>query len=182
MPISRRVELKCDQSTKLFDMVLREEHLALLHLQVKYRPDTGYPLINEVSKGRSHRVNDFYQRLWLSDHEITPEIDILKIFTSPEVTIRTEDIDTFCDVIGNPGVSFRKAHSANVSMPMDFAIVVGWQSVMKVIFLKAMDGDLLRLVHISSGFRMVDDLTTTTAGDNCVGPKHRRPWVCHLCR
>ena len=38
---------------------------------------------------------------------------------------------------------------------MDFAIVIGWKAIMKAIFPKTIDGDLLRLVHMFNGYRMI---------------------------
>lgn len=38
---------------------------------------------------------------------------------------------------------------------------------MKAIFPDAIDGDLLKLVHLSNGFRMVDGATPLTVGDKC---------------
>ena len=49
--------------------------------------------------------------------------------------------------------------------PMDFAIVVGWKSIIKAIFPKSIDGDLLKLVHLSNGFRMLPGARALKTGD-----------------
>jgi fatty acid synthase subunit beta len=71
-----------------------------------------------------------------------------------------------------------------VKAPMDFAIVTGWkasssydsivldidlctQAIMKSIFPSVIDGDLLKLVHLSNGFRMVEGATSLQVGDVC---------------
>jgi hypothetical protein len=77
-------------------------------------------------------------------------------------------METFFDVVGNQGESFRKGHSENVTAPMDFTIVAGWQAIMKAIYHKSIDGDLLKLVHLSNGFRMVDGAAPPKVGDVCV--------------
>jgi fatty acid synthase subunit alpha len=170
-PDFKAVEVKFDPSSKRIDMVLSEERSGSsvpLHLQFQYRPDTGSVPIHEVGEGRNHRIKEFYWRLWFGDDEELPEIDIRDTFTGPEVTLKAEDIETFCDVVGNQGESFRKARSAEVTAPMDFAIVAGWQAIMKAIFPKEIDGDLLKLVHLSNGFRMVEGATPLKAGDVCI--------------
>jgi fatty acid synthase subunit alpha len=170
-PEFKAVEVKFDSSTKRINMVIYEERRGSsvpLHLQFQYRPDTGYAPIHEISEGRNHRIKEFYWRLWFGDDEALPEIDIRDTFSGPEVTIKAEDIETFCDVVGNQGESFRTARSSNVTAPMDFAIVAGWQAIMKAIFPKDIDGDLLKLVHLSNGFRMVEGATPLKAGDVCV--------------
>ncbi|PUU78407.1 fatty acid synthase beta subunit [Tuber borchii] len=63
-----------------------------------------------------------------------------------------------------------------VYAPMDFAIVLGWKAIIKAIFPKAIDGDLLKLVHLSNSFRMPpgaelfkkDDVVETRAQINAV--------------
>jgi fatty acid synthase subunit alpha len=42
------------------------------------------------------------------------------------------------------------------------------QAIMKAIFPSSIDGDLLKLVHLSNGFRMVEGATPLMAGDVCV--------------
>jgi len=38
---------------------------------------------------------------------------------------------------------------------MDFVIVVGWKAIIKLIFLRVIDSDLLHLVHLSNTFCML---------------------------
>ncbi len=38
---------------------------------------------------------------------------------------------------------------------MDYAIITSWQAIMKVIFPSTIDGDLLKLVHLSNGLKMI---------------------------
>ena len=49
--------------------------------------------------------------------------------------------------------------------PMDFAIVVGWKAVIKSIFPDCVDGDLLKLVHLSNEFRMLESNRHLQEGD-----------------
>ncbi|KAI0348755.1 hypothetical protein OH77DRAFT_1526198 [Trametes cingulata] len=51
--------------------------------------------------------------------------------------------------------------------PMDFAIVTGWQTIMKAIFPAPIDGDLLKLLHLSNGFRLLGGVKPLKAGDIC---------------
>ena len=49
--------------------------------------------------------------------------------------------------------------------PMDFAIVVGWKAITKPIFPRTIDGDLLKLVHLSNEFRMMPGAEPLKKGD-----------------
>ena len=46
-------------------------------------------------------------------------------------------------------------------------IVTGWQAIMKAIFPETIDGDLLKLVHLSNGFRMIGGAKPLVVGDVC---------------
>jgi len=39
--------------------------------------------------------------------------------------------------------------------PVHFAIVVGWEAILRAIFPNASDGDLPKLVHLSNTFRLL---------------------------
>ncbi|EPS94074.1 hypothetical protein FOMPIDRAFT_62775 [Fomitopsis schrenkii] len=127
----------------------------------------GYAPIHEVSDDRNKRIKDFYWRLWFGDNEVLPEINLRETFTGPEVTIQANDIETFRSVVGNEGEAFKTARTDRVQAPMDFAIITGWQAIMKAIFPAAIDGDLLKLVHLSNGFRVLDGTEPLRAGDVC---------------
>ena len=45
--------------------------------------------------------------------------------------------------------------------------MVDSKAIMKSIFPSSIDGDLLKLVHLSNGFRMVDGAAPLRAGDVC---------------
>ena len=45
---------------------------------------------------------------------------------------------------------------------------------MKSIFPAAIDGDLLKLVHLSNGFRMVDGVKPLVVGDVCKAEANRQ--------
>jgi len=48
---------------------------------------------------------------------------------------------------------------------MDFAIKLGWKSMMKGIFPKSIDGDLLKLLHLSNGFSYLPGAPVLKVGD-----------------
>jgi len=60
--------------------------------------------------------------------------------------------------------------------PVHFAIVVGWEAILRAIFQNAPDGDLLKLVHRSNSFRLLpgteplrkNDIVETKAQINAV--------------
>ncbi|KAG9047855.1 3-oxoacyl-[acyl-carrier-protein] synthase [Tulasnella sp. UAMH 9824] len=164
------VRVSYDASSKKITVIISEERSGSsipLELVFLYRPDMGYAPIHEVAEGRNTRIKQFYWKLWFGDDETLPPINLRDTFTGPEVTISEADIHRFCTVVGNDGESFKGVRSDEVHAPMDFAIVTGWQAIMKAIFPADVDGDLLKLVHLSNGFKMVPDTRPLKAGDVC---------------
>ncbi|QRW18188.1 fatty acid synthase subunit beta [Rhizoctonia solani] len=169
-PNFKALELTFDPSSSRISLTIFEERTGSsipLQLAFDYKPSMGYAPIHEVSDGRNWRIKEFYWKLWFGDNEALPEIDIRDTFVGPEVTITAEDVERFCAVVGNQGEQFKSARNERVQAPMDFAIVTGWQAIMRSIFPKAVDGDLLKLVHLSNGFKMVEGATPLLVGDVC---------------
>ncbi|KAI0311286.1 acyl transferase domain-containing protein, partial [Amylostereum chailletii] len=166
----KAVEVKYNASTHVIDVTLfedRRDSSVSLPLQFVYKPSEPYAPIHEVSQGRNQRIKEFYWRLWFGDNEALPVIDVRDTFTGPEVTISAADVETFCGVVGNQQEEFKTVRSETVKAPMDFAIVTGWQAIMKAIFPASIDGDLLKLVHLSNGFKVVPGAKILAAGDVC---------------
>lgn len=51
--------------------------------------------------------------------------------------------------------------------PLDFAIVVAWRAIMGALLRQRVDADLLRLVHLSNSYRVLDKTAPLTEGDVC---------------
>ena len=187
----KAIEIAYAASSSLIDVTLVEDRRAVsvpLFLRFRYVPSMGSMPIHEVSEGRNGRIKDFYWGLWFGDDQSRPELDIRETFIGPEVVISANDVETFCNVVGNQNEAFKTARTEIVKAPMDFAIVTGWQvstlryccavkitlcqAIMRSIFPDAIDGDLLKLVHLSNGFRLVPGAKPLRAGDACIADAH----------
>ncbi|EAT90379.2 hypothetical protein SNOG_02167 [Parastagonospora nodorum SN15] len=158
-----------------------EERTALkqpiaLPFRFTYRPDIGYAPIHEVMESRNDRIKDFYFKIWFGDEACPYDADVASRFDGGRATVTSEAINDFVHAVGNTGEAFVDRPGKEVFAPMDFAIVVGWKAITKPIFPRAIDGDLLKLVHLSNGFRMLPgaeplkkgDVVDTTAQINAV--------------
>ncbi|KAH9945014.1 fatty acid synthase [Epithele typhae] len=169
-PAFKVVEITFNASSSMINLVLFEERrdtAVPLRFQFLYKPSMGFAPIHEVAEGRNKHIKQFYWKLWFGDSEALPEIGLRETFTGPEVVIDEDDVETFCAVVGNQGEAFKTARNEKPLAPMDFAIVTGWQAIMKAIFPTPVDGDLLKLVHLSNGFRLLDGAKSLKAGDVC---------------
>ncbi|KAK0643318.1 acyl transferase domain-containing protein [Cercophora newfieldiana] len=147
-----------------------------LPLRFVYRPDAGYAPIHEVMDGRNDRIKEFYWRAWFGDDKLDLDAPVAGKFDGGSNTITSEAINEFVHAVGNTGEAFVDRPGKIMYAPMDFAIVVGWKAITKPIFPRTIDGDLLKLVHLSNQFRMMPgaeplkkgDVVSTTAQINAV--------------
>ncbi|KAL0959379.1 hypothetical protein HGRIS_014632 [Hohenbuehelia grisea] len=133
---------------------------------VLHAPPSTFSALKQSQRpeGRNQRIKKFHWRLWYGDNVVLPNIDVHEKFVGPEGRIDVDNVERFCAVVGNQGESFKKSRTADVKAPMDFAIVIGWQTIMKSIFLSAINSNFFKLVH---GFRMVECARPLQVGDVC---------------
>lgn len=147
-----------------------------LALKFTYHPESGYAPIREVMHDRNDRIKEFYWKAWFGDEALDLDASVTAKFDGGKAKVTSEAINDFVHAVGNKGEAFVERPGKEVYAPMDFAIVVGWKAITKPIFPRTIDGDLLKLVHLSNGFRMLpgaeplkkDDEVETTARINAV--------------
>lgn len=131
-----------------------------------YNPQDGFAPILEVMGDRNDRIKEFYWKLWFgNDIPYDININAQQTIEGEDVTITGQDISEFTHAIGNKCDAFVSRPGKKALAPMDFAIVVGWRAIIKAIFPKTVDGDLLKLVHLSNGYRMIPGASPLQNGD-----------------
>jgi fatty acid synthase subunit beta len=136
-----------------------------LTLKFNYLPEAGYSPIREVMEGRNERIKEFYWKAWFGEEPVDLEADVTSKFDGGKTTITGEAINDFVHAVGNTGEAFVDRPGKTVFAPMDFAIVIGWKAITKPIFPRTIDGDLLKLVHLSNQFRMLPGAEPLKKGD-----------------
>ncbi|KAL2196888.1 acyl transferase domain-containing protein [Corynascus similis CBS 632.67] len=136
-----------------------------LPLRFIYRPEAGYAPIHEVMDGRNDRIKEFYWRAWFGDEPLDLDTPVTGVFDGGKAIITSEAINEFVHAVGNTGEAFVDRPEKTMYAPMDFAIVVGWKAITKPIFPRSIDGDLLKLVHLSNQFRMMPGAEPLKKGD-----------------
>ncbi|ODV81559.1 S-acyl fatty acid synthase thioesterase [Suhomyces tanzawaensis NRRL Y-17324] len=131
-----------------------------------YNPTDGFAPILEVMGDRNDRIKEFYWKLWYgSEVPFDLDFDARETIIGDEVAITGQDISEFTHAIGNKCEAFVSRPGKQSLAPMDFAIVVGWKAIIKAIFPKSIDGDLLKLVHLSNGYKMVPGASPLKQGE-----------------
>ncbi|KAH9897169.1 beta subunit of fatty acid synthase [Xylariomycetidae sp. FL2044] len=163
------IEVKLDGASEIV-VNMTKETTALgkplsLPLRFTYHPEAGYAPIHEVMEGRNDRIKEFYWRAWFGKERLDLDALVTSKFDGGTTTITKEDINDFVHAVGNTGDAFVDRPGKEMFAPMDFAIVVGWKAITKPIFPRKIDGDLLKLVHLSNGFRMMPGADPLKKGD-----------------
>ena len=149
----------------LFENRSAEGNVVKLPLLFKYIPTVGFAPIQEVMEGRNDRIKKFYWQLWFGSEPMPEDLKVTDVFKTGKTTVNTAAISEFCHSVGNRSEAYVDKPGKQPLAPMDFAIVVGWKSITQAIFPKSIDGDLLKLVHLANGFRMVPGARPLKTGD-----------------
>ncbi|KAI1378777.1 fatty acid synthase beta subunit [Hypoxylon crocopeplum] len=139
-----------------------------LPLLFTYHPEAGYAPIHEEISSRNDRIKDFYYKLWFGIDRPAVPLDAaaphIKRWDGGTTTVSSTTIREFARAVGNTAESYIERPGRDHLAPMDFAIIVGWKALMEPLF-DAVDGDLLKLVHLSNRFRMIPGATPFKKGD-----------------
>ncbi|KAI2633682.1 beta subunit of fatty acid synthase [Hypomontagnella submonticulosa] len=164
------IEVKLDGKSEIVVSMIKDTTAlgqpVSLPLRFTYHPEAGYAPIHEVMDGRNDRIKEFYWRAWFGDEALDLDVPVTSKFDGGRTTITKEDINDFVHAVGNTGEAFVDRPGKVMFAPMDFAIVVGWKAITKPIFPRKIDGDLLKLVHLSNGFRMMPGADPLKKGDH----------------
>ncbi|KAJ3255887.1 3-oxoacyl-[acyl-carrier-protein] synthase [Boothiomyces macroporosus] len=145
---------------KCITLQLNEKTVPLL-LKFSYKPEMGHAQIHEVMEGRNQRINDFYYKLWFGANlKVPTDLSIHDTYKSESV-VEPNSVQEFCKVIRNLSDDYILRDNA----PIDFAIVLGWKAIIQALFAKEIDADLLKLVHLSNSFNLLNSNDNLKIGD-----------------
>ncbi|GME75010.1 unnamed protein product [Ambrosiozyma monospora] len=137
-----------------------------LELLYTYQPANGSAPIVEVMKGRNDRIKEFYWKVWFgSSAPIDLDFSTESKIDGGSMEITSKAILELTHAIGNSCEYFVPRVGRDQLAPMDFAIVIGWKAIMKAVFPKAVDGDILKLVHLNNGYKVLPGAEPLKVGD-----------------
>ena len=148
--------------------VLTGENVGL-RLLFSYHSEAGYGPIREVMEDRNERIRAFYYELQFGSQGDKAALDgaLTDTFQGETFVVDRQAVADFVNAVGNYGEAYvvREGNAGKTYAPMDYAFKVAWKAMTKPLFLKAMDGDLSKLVHLSSGFQMLPEASPLKLGD-----------------
>ncbi|PVV05312.1 hypothetical protein BB560_000171 [Smittium megazygosporum] len=164
------IEVKNDGTNRITFSInnkVRNE-VVTLSLELFYVPEQPYALLHENMENRNYKIKSFYNKVWFGNDASADALSI----NDPEVAykgadkvIDLESVIDFCNTVGNYSERYMVPTNNKVFAPMDYAIKLGWVPICKAMFPKFIDGDLLKLVHLSNGFRFLEGAESLQSGD-----------------
>jgi fatty acid synthase subunit alpha len=152
-----------------------------LHLRLAYRPEFALCPLFEDDGERARAVRALYRRLWSAEAPMaTPPSSparpaaagaaVVATVLTPSTVVpfgervwqhsavcEAHSIVSFCRSVGRPVVL---GTDGLLRAPIDYAIVLAWDSVVRPLLDDALGGDLLKLVHRSNAFKRGRDAPT----------------------
>ena len=156
---------KGEIEVRMFALKTAERKAVALTIRYAYLPYLGCCPIREIMESRNDRVKAFYYRVWFGNTKLPTDSLATTQYDGGSMTILREALDRFARAVGITGEDYTSRPGRTIYAPMDFAIVVAWKVLIKPLFSKAIDGDLLSLVHLSNNFRMFPDAAPLREND-----------------
>lgn len=139
-----------------------------LTFRLQYHPEQGTSPLHEADPERKARVKAFYSSMWLTGANVPPRaLGAPKDMQfSARFVVNRPAVEAFVRSIGRPVLLNA---DGRVRVPLDFAIVAGWEAMMRALLSDLIEGDVLQLVHASNSLELLaprglqdgDQLTAT---------------------
>ncbi len=160
------VNITCNDGRTLnvdvFEFRTRGHGFATLPLRFKYDDTNEHCSISEIMYDRIDRIKDFYSQLWFDERSPGVLETFRPKFVGSPVSLTDDLISSFTHAIGGKK---HKMVIQRADVSIDIAILASWEVLMKPLFCREVEGDLLRLVHKSNSFEYVAGAKALKIGD-----------------
>jgi fatty acid synthase subunit beta len=154
-----------DISVELSFPSLHSNEPVVLPLAFRYDQTITPYGISEVTLSRDDRIKTFYSKVWFGEDVSASTEDARATIWGPQMTLTVEILEDFIDTVSRTHPHGKNIVGGSDTFPISVGIVAAWDSVAKPIVLRAIPGDLLRLVHQSNSFEYMTDSAALRVGD-----------------
>ncbi|KAJ1962358.1 fatty acid synthase alpha subunit Lsd1 [Dipsacomyces acuminosporus] len=108
---------------------------------------------------RNERIKRFYAQVWFEDSK--DGIDIIhatercSMFSTNSPHVAVDEVEAFCDAIEIDSEAYVGTQGKQPTVPLDYAMRLFLSTLYKCFMSRICAGDLLNMVHLSNGFRVV---------------------------
>ncbi|PNP75519.1 hypothetical protein FNYG_11148 [Fusarium nygamai] len=112
--------------------------------------------MNESLSDRSAMIRDFYHRIWLGTSHESSHVSIYDEFDCEPYTVTADAIRKYNECTRLPA-SMSSTLWATSEVPLDFAVVIAWKALVKPLFSRELEADILKLLHVSNEITLRPD-------------------------
>jgi fatty acid synthase subunit beta, fungi type len=125
-----------------------------LHFKFRYdRNNTLFPLSEEL-QDRDLQIKSFYSRLWLGS-EVKNSLGLYSTFGGYRTVLSPEVLHQWTNSVGLSHTNDRLVSADTGAFPLNATIIPAWEALVQPLMVPEIDGDLLRLVHLSIEFQLL---------------------------
>ncbi|KAK4234872.1 acyl transferase domain-containing protein [Achaetomium macrosporum] len=112
------------------------------------------------------RVKALYSQLWIGGPFSSSNVAGLSSeFCGDEVVLSEEKVDAYMDVVRRNSPGQLQGWKPRGTVPLDYCVVVAWTALTKPLMIRALNFNLLQLLHRSIRFRYLPSATPLQFGD-----------------
>jgi fatty acid synthase subunit beta len=136
-----------------------------LHLKFQYDPQNPLHPLTEDMKDRNMQIKSFYSRLWLgSEVQSSSFSGIHSTFGGYRTVLSTDVLNGWIASVGLSHSNDRLVSPNTELFPLNATIIPAWEALVQPLMVPEIDGDLLRLVHLSIEFELFPGSTPLRLG------------------
>ena len=138
-----------------------------LEFRFEYAAEKASYKLKENTVGRNEKIRMFYVNLWLGHYPASlSKAGLHDKFTAGKVALSRKMVQDFLTVIGRgtPDFCSHEPFEDNC-VPLDFCIVIAWNSLVQPLLIPALGGDRLRILHRSNEFEYYPGAEPIRLGD-----------------
>lgn len=129
-----------------------------------HKPNLSFVEIIDGDNDRPAIIRDFYYRLWFGAGQEPSGISIYDEFKCGPYTLTADAIRQYHRSTGASSGQAGSLHGA-LQAPLDFAVVIAWESLTKPLFSRHLAANMLKLLHLSNQTRIIPGQSLPVAGD-----------------
>ena len=138
----------------------------MLQLKFQYNPGMTLCKLDEDSRDRNRKIKGFYSKLWLGlDSKHSQTSNLYQQFSGTRMTLTEDIVREYSRVLSLHGMITSMQTTPGSVVPLDMAIVVVWEALIKPLVTTTVEVDLLQLLHRSNEFKYIGNAESLRVGD-----------------
>lgn len=163
-------------NAQIFHYLLQPADPIILELQFVYDPEKSANSLHEVMDGRNLRIQSFYRNLWSASQPMCVE-SLRSVFSGGTCILSSEALRDWTSSLSLSYSNDRSLAGNTNIVPLNACIMPAWEALVSPLLVSEVDGDLLKLVHLSNIFEVAPHVDALVIGDSVEVTSHVRSLI-----